>query len=60
MKTNIIHQIGNKPNNFLSCVIVLSNEKFYIFKVLNIITESEVGWLVGWWVSDRWVGGRCI
>ena len=60
MKTNIIHHIGNKPNNFLSRAIVLSNEKFYIFKVLNIITESEVGCLVGWWVSDRWVGGRCI
>ena len=52
MKTNIIHQIGNKPNNSLSCVIVLSNEKFYIFKVLNIITESEVGWLVGGLVID--------
>ena len=52
MKTNIIHQIGNKPNNFLSCVIVLSNEKFYIFMVLNIITESEVGWLVGGLVID--------
>ena len=52
MKTNIIHHIGNKPNNFLSRAIVLSNEKFYIFKVLNIITESEVGWLVGGLVID--------